>query len=169
MVATQLRSFPGTQLSEDLISMLNADGRASRSPTRAGIVREESPVPVPVQPVPLGHVVQPVPAFSAEPVARTAPAPFDRQAITPPLAPRPLTSVVAGTPGAGRMGKPFQRLVVHTTSMGQLPGQVPSLHSSGKVTSLCFCLGFHARCSAKLGLLALLRLAPLRRTQALAT
>lgn len=149
--------------------MLNADGRASRSPTRAGIVREESPVPVPVQPVPLGHVVQPVPAFSAEPVARTAPAPFDRQAITPPLAPRPLTSVVAGAPGAGRMGKPFQRLVVHTTSMGQLPGQVPSLHGSGKVTSLCFWLGFHARCSAKLGLLALLRLAPHRRTQALAT
>jgi len=112
-------------LRDDLISMLNADGRASRSPTRAH-VREESPVPVPVQPVPLGHVVQPVPAFSAEPVARTAPAPFDRQAITPPLAPRPLTSVVAGTPGAGRMGKPFQRLVVHTTSMGQLPGQARS-------------------------------------------
>lgn len=110
-------------LRDDLISMLNADGRA-RSPTRAH-VREESPVPVPVQPVPLGHVVQPVPAFSAEPVARTAPAPFDRQAITPPLAPRPLTSVVAGTP-AGRMGKPFQRLVVHTTSMGQLPGQARS-------------------------------------------
>lgn len=111
--------------------MLNTtDGRVpSTSPTRSAVhVREESPVnsvvPAPgvpgVQPVPLRLTS---PNLSAEPVVRAAQ--FDRQAATPPLAPRPLTSVLAGTPGApGRLGKPFQRLVVHA-STGQLPGQVP--------------------------------------------
>lgn len=125
-------------LRDDLISMLNTtDGRVpSTSPTRSAVhVREESPVNsvVPtagvsgVQPVPLRLS----PNLSAEPVVRAAQ--FDRQAVTPPLAPRPLTSVLAGTPGApGRLGKPFQRLVVHA-STGQLPGQVarsPSPNSS---------------------------------------
>ena len=117
------RSFCNLR-TEDLISMLNTtDGRVpSTSPTRSAVhVREESPVnsavptaPAGVQPVPLRLTA---PNLSAEPVVRAA--------QTPPLAPRPLTSVLAGTPGApGRLGKPFQRLVVHA-STGQLPGQVP--------------------------------------------
>lgn len=120
-------------LRDDLISMLNTtDGRVpSTSPTRSAVhVREESPVNS-VVPAPGAPGVQPVPLrltppnLSAEPVVHAAQ--FDRQAATPPLAPRPLTSVLAGTPGApgapGRLGKPFQRLVVHA-STGQLPGQV---------------------------------------------
>ena len=96
--------------------MLNTtDGRVpSTSPTRSAVhVREESPV----------NSVVPAPGAPGVHAAQ-----FDRQAATPPLAPRPLTSVLAGTPGApgapGRLGKPFQRLVVHA-STGQLPGQVP--------------------------------------------
>ena len=106
------------------------DGRvASTSPIRGAQqcpgAREESPIPsvVPgVQTVPL-RLGGPI---SAEPVVRAA---FDRQAVTPPLAPRPLTSVLAGTPGKpGRLGQPFQRLLVHA-STGQLPGPVAWMSS----------------------------------------
>lgn len=118
--------------------MLNTtDGRvASVSPPRGAHVREESPVTVagisslgngPVPPVPMPRrTASPngLSAVSAEPVVRTAGYPDRAQAVTPGLAPKPLTSVLAATPGApGRLGKPFQRLVVHA-STGQLPGQV---------------------------------------------
>eukprot|EP00438_Fugacium_kawagutii_P015457 Skav202287 [mRNA] locus=scaffold3364:19412:45465:+ [translate_table: standard] len=127
---------------KDLISMLNTtDGRvASVSPPRGVHVREESPVASiagiaslggqPIPPVPMPRR-SPSPnglsAVTAEPVVRTAGYP-DRAAVTPTLAPKPLTSVLAATPGApGRLGKPFQRLVVHA-STGQLPGQAGSDH-----------------------------------------